>query len=152
MLDRLGERAAQQVDLDALATLEPILAELDPARRVQVMLNRCRWLFNHSEYTAQHELAEQAIALAESHGLDGLAMEAQLWLGKGLTWEGKHDEARAALDASLAAARRANRRSVIADSLRYLAIIAGNVSEFALAAEAARGDDRDPHRRRRPPG
>ena len=98
------------------------------------MLNRCRWLFNHSEYTAQHELAEQAIALAESHGLDGLAMEAQLWLGKGLTWEGKHDEARAALDASLAAARRANRRSVIADSLRYLAIIAGNVSEFALAA------------------
>ena len=135
VLDRIGDRAAQQIDLDVLATLEPILAELDPARRLRVMINRCRWLFHHSDYAGQHALAEQAIALAESHGLADLAMEAQLWLGKGLTWEGKHEEARAALDASLAAGRRAGRRSVIAESLRYLAIVAGNVSEFALAAE-----------------
>ncbi len=135
VLDRIGDRAAQQVDLDALGTLEPILAELDPARQVQVMINRCRWLFHHSDYAGQHELAEQAIALAEAHGLADLAMEAQLWLGKGLTWEGKHEEARAALDASLAAGRRTGRRLVIAESLRYLAIVAGNVSEFALAAE-----------------
>ena len=76
----------------------------------RVMINRCRWLFHHSDYAGQHALAEQAIALAESHGLADLAMEAQLWLGKGLTWEGKHEEARAALDASLAAGRRAGRR------------------------------------------
>ena len=100
VLDRIGDRPAQQVDLDALDTLEPILAELDPARRVQVMLNRCRWLFHHSEYAGRgSELAEQAIALAESNGLADLATEAQLWLGKGLTWEGKHEAARAALDA-----------------------------------------------------
>ena len=98
------------------------------------------------------ELAEQAIALAESHGLDDLAMEAQLWLGKGLTWEGKHDEARDALDA-VARRRRAGRPAqVIAESLRYLAIVAGNVSEFALAAELLDESHRHPHRGRRRAG
>ena len=61
--------------------------------------------------------------------------EGRLWLGKGLTWAGQHHAAREALEAALAVARERGLRRVMTESLRYLAIVASNISEFARAKE-----------------
>ena len=105
VLDRIGDRAAQRADLDALERLETSVAD-DPVRRVRLLLTRCRWSFHQSEYAAQGVIALAAIDLARSHHLDDLEAEARLWLGKGLTWEGKHQEARDALEAAPTGIRR----------------------------------------------
>ena len=96
-------------------------------------MTRSRWTFHHSQYEAQGAAALEAIELAQSVGRGDLVTEARLWLGKGLTWEGKHQAAREALDAALAGARALGQRRLITESLRYLAIVASNVSEFAQA-------------------
>jgi class 3 adenylate cyclase/tetratricopeptide (TPR) repeat protein len=140
VLDRVGDRAAQKADLAALDAIEPAVAEIDPVRCVRLLLTRCRWAFHQSEYGNQQALAREAIEMTRSAGLDDLEPEARLWLGKGLTWEGQHAAATDALDAALAGARARGQRRVITESLRYLAIVASNVSEYprarALLAEA----------------
>ncbi len=133
VLDRIGDRPAQQALLTILDSLEPVIADMDPVRRVRLLITRCRWNFHHSEYGAQEAAALQAIELARVAGLDELEPEARLWLGKGLTWEGRHQEAREALDAAQAGARARGQRRVLSEALRYLAIVASNVSEFGRA-------------------
>ena len=135
VLDRIGDRPAQQEILTVLDSMESIVADMDPRRRVRLLITRCRWKFHHSEYGAQEADALQAIDLAREAGLDESVNEARLWLGKGLTWEGRHHEARAALDAAEAGARALGQRRVLSESLRYLAIVASNVSEFARARD-----------------
>jgi class 3 adenylate cyclase/tetratricopeptide (TPR) repeat protein len=133
VLDRLGDRPAQQRDLAKLDELEPAVTEGDPVRRVRLLLTRARWRFHHSEYAAQEESAREAIDVAHSAGLTDLEADARLWLGKGLTWAGQHEPAREALDSAASAARERGQRRVLSESLRYLAIVASNVSEFPKA-------------------
>ncbi len=133
VLDRLGDRAAQQADLADLESLEPVIAELDPARHVGILLARCRWLFHHTEYDAEAAAAHRAIDVAGRAARPDLEAEARLWLGKGLTWRGDHDRARDALTAALAGGRASGRRKTVAEALRYLAIVANNVSDFPTA-------------------
>jgi class 3 adenylate cyclase/tetratricopeptide (TPR) repeat protein len=133
VLDRIGDRPAQKADLEALDSLETVVADADPGRRIRLLLTRCRWTFHHSDYQAQEEAARRALDLAQGAGLADLETEARLWMGKGMTWEGRHEEARAALDASIVGARATGQRRVITEALRYLAIVAGNMSEFSRA-------------------
>ena len=56
VLDRIGDRPAQQADLAALDAIEASLAEIDPARCIRLLLTRCRWAFHHSEYDAQEAI------------------------------------------------------------------------------------------------
>ena len=135
LLDRMGDRQAQQADLAILDSLEPAVAEIDQVRRVRLLLTHCRWAFHHTEYAAQQAAALRAIGIAQEAGLEDQEAEGRLWLGKGLTWAGEHEAAREALDAALAAARARGLRKVSIEALRYLAIVAGNVSEFARAKE-----------------
>lgn len=131
VLDRIGDRLAQQGDLDTLASL---VSEVDdPARRIRLMLTQCRWSFHHSEYDAQSRVAQEAVLLAHDAGLPELENEARLWWGKGLAWVGQHDAARDILERALAGGRQLEQRIVITESLRYLAIVASNVSEFPTA-------------------
>ena len=113
LLDRMGDRQAQQADLATLDALEPAVAEIDPVRRVRLLLTHCRWAFHHTEYAAQQAAALKAIGIARDAGLEDQEAEGRLWLGKGLTWAGEHEAAREALDAALAAA--ANARAAEGD-------------------------------------
>jgi len=124
VLDRIGDRAAQEVDLAAL-----VRDVDDPVRRIRLLLTRCRWTFHHSQYDEQAAAAQEATTLAQAAGLDELVNEARLWSGKGLAWQGEHQAARDALDQALAGARRVGQRRVVTETLRYLAIVATNVSE-----------------------
>ncbi|MDF2731854.1 MAG: adenylate/guanylate cyclase, partial [Desertimonas sp.] len=135
VLDRIGDRPAQAADLAALDAIEAGVSDIDPGRCIRLFLTRCRWAFHHSDYEAQQRFARQAIDIAQSAGHDDLEPEARLWLGKGLTWEGRHEAAREALDAALRGGRSRGQRRVITESLRYLAIVASNVSEFPRAKE-----------------
>ena len=151
VLDRIGDRSAQEVDLEVLSAL--VAAVDDPVRRIRLLLTRCRWTFHHSDYAAQHEAAQEAFALARQSGHPDLEAEASLWIGKGLAWQGQHRGAREALDRALVGARSLGLRKVITETLRYLAIVANNVSEFpraeALLREAIDGAPRGGRRRRR---
>ena len=131
VLDRLGDRAAQQADLDILDAL--VGGVDDPVRRIRLLITRCRWTFHRTEYEAAAAAAQEAIELARNAGLDDLEAEARLWWGKGLTWEGSHQAARETLERALASARALGLRRVVTESLRYLAIVANNVSEFPQA-------------------
>ncbi len=131
VLDRMGDREAQQADLEILDDL--VGGIYDPARRIRLLLTQCGWRFHHSEYDAEAAAAQEAIELARANGLPELENEARLWMGKGLAWIGRHDAARQALDQALAGARARGQRRVITETLRYLAIVANNVSEYPRA-------------------
>ena len=123
---------AQQADLDDPRRPRR-RRSTTPTSRIRLLLTRCRWTFHHSEYGAEEAAAHEAIELARRTGLPELENEARLWMGKGLTWTGRHQAARDALDQALAGARALGQRRVITESLRYLAIVANNVSEFPRA-------------------
>jgi class 3 adenylate cyclase/tetratricopeptide (TPR) repeat protein len=133
VLDRMGDRQAQEDDLRQLDALEASATATDPERCIRLLLTRCRWLFHHSDYRGQEDAAHRAIDLAVEAGLPELETDARLWLGKGLAWEARHEEARRELDAAIIGARSTGQRRVVAESMRYLAIVAGNLSEFPRA-------------------
>lgn len=85
VLDRIGDRAAQEVDLAALAELVKHVD--DPERRIRLLLTRCRWTFHHSQYDEQAAAAQEAITLAQAAALDELVNEARCGRARG--WRGK---------------------------------------------------------------
>ncbi len=130
VFDRMGDRDRQRRDLDALDTLAP---QLDDRRRVQLLLRWASWHFHHSEYEEQEVPAQSAVALARQAGMADLESDALLWWGRGLTWKGSHAQARDVLEQALAKARAADQPRVVGESLRYLAIVANNESQFPRA-------------------
>lgn len=130
VFDRQGDRDAQRRDLDAL---EALATQLDDRRRVQLLLRWASWHFHHSEYEEQAIPARSAVDLARRAGLADLEADALLWWGRGLTWKGAHAQAKEVLEQALAAARAAEELRLVGESLRYLAIVANNESQFPLA-------------------
>ena len=98
-----------------------------------MLLAEASWLFRRSAYDESAARAGQAISLADQQGDLPRQTAARLWRGRALTWQGRHEDARAALEDALKHARRAGDRSAIAESLRYLAIVANNVSDYPRA-------------------
>jgi len=133
VLDRLGDRPAQEVDLNAM---EVELTDVDdPRRNAQLLVARAQWSFLHSDYAAQSTFASEGAALARAAGLLDIEADAVLWWGKGLTWAYEHDEARTTLEEALALARRGGLGNTEAETLRYLAIVASNQSRLAEAEQ-----------------
>jgi tetratricopeptide (TPR) repeat protein len=129
--DRVGDRAAQRSDLDAMAAL---LDGVDDARRaVEMRVALARWHFEHSEYTRAAATAHEGALVAAEAGVTHLEAEAMLWMGKSLTWAFDHDAARETLGVALDLARRSADRRIEGETLRYLAIVANNLSELGEA-------------------
>ena len=132
VLDRMGDREAQQRDLTAMDALLP---QLDPLRRTHLLICKATWSFNHSDYATQVVFAEEAVGVAAKHGLTEAEAEARLAWGKGLAWSGQHVAAREVLDKALAVARRVGRPRLIGETLRYMSIVANNQSDFARSMD-----------------
>jgi tetratricopeptide (TPR) repeat protein len=148
MLDRVGDRDGQQLDLAELQELADRLGD-DPGRTIQVQLAHSRWSFATSGYDEAELWAERAAGTAEAAGLDAELAEAHLWLGKALTWHEETEPAREALGRALDEAHAARRPQLAAEALRYLSILANNEGDYpsaldyveqARAAFAAVGD------------
>jgi class 3 adenylate cyclase/tetratricopeptide (TPR) repeat protein len=133
VFERLGDRAAQAV---ALRRMSELCLELDdPACTVTTLLGESRRAFETSEYDEAVELATRATDVARGAGLDDRVAEGYLWSGKALTWHGQGAEARDRLDTALKIAREEGRTTIVAESLRYLAMLASNEGRFADALE-----------------
>ncbi len=147
VLDRMADRAAQGAAVSAMDAEAQYLA--DPERDVTRLLARARWLFEASDYAGAGEAAREGGEVAAAADLRAREAEAQLWLGKSLTWAGSLDDAAAALNSSLEQASAAQAAPVVGEALRYLAIVESNLGRFsaslsllerARAAHAADGD------------
>lgn len=130
VFDRMGDRAVQRRDLDAL---DALATHLDDRRRIQLLLRWASWHFHHSEYEQQSIPARSAVDLARGAGMADLEADALLWWGRGLTWKGAHAQAKDVLERALAQARAAGKPRLVGESLRYLAIVANNESQFPRA-------------------
>ncbi len=130
VFDRMGDRDLQRQDLDAL---DALATQLDVRRRVQLLLRWASWHFHHSEYEEQAVPAQAAVALARDAGMADLEADALLWWGRGLTWQGSHAQAKDVLEQALARAHAAEQPRLVGESLRYLAIVANNESQFPRA-------------------
>jgi class 3 adenylate cyclase/tetratricopeptide (TPR) repeat protein len=127
----LGNRDADLADFAALDELDTQLR--DPTRHVLLQLARCRQLFHSSEYDTQIATAMATVEEAGAAGLPERQVEAQLWLGQGYAWRGDHDDANRVLKGALVGARATHQSRLEAETLRYLAIVANNRSEFDSA-------------------
>ncbi len=133
VLEQQAERAAQMAVLDEL---DELAERIDvPLYSVRALLARSRRLFSDSDYGPQVETARRAADLAAGAGLPSVEIEALLWSGKGLTWDGRNDEAEAVLQQALAGARRTGERFLEAEVMRYLGVVANNRSDFPRAVE-----------------
>ena len=133
VFERLGDRAAQGT---ALARMAEISAELnDPARTVTTLLAQSRRAFEASEYDAAVDLATRAADAARGCGLDEQVAQGHLWAGKALTWHGEGAAASERLNTALGVARAQGRTAIVAESLRYLAMLASNEGRFGDALD-----------------
>ena len=131
--ERLGERDLQQA---ALAELERLESGLDdPGRTAQLLLRQGHSAFNASDFAAQVAAARQAIDRARAAGLDLIEVEALLLCGQGLAWDSQHGAANDVLEEALAGARATGRPWLIGESIRYMAIVAGNQGDFDRSIE-----------------
>ena len=113
VLDRMGDRDAQQEDL---AAMDALLPRLDPLRKTHLLICKATWSFNHSDYGTQVVLAEEAVEVAAEHGLTEAEGEARLTWGKGLTWSGQHAAARDVLEEALTVVRQVGRPRLIGEA------------------------------------
>jgi class 3 adenylate cyclase len=127
-LDRTGDVAAEQA---TLAAVRAAAAEVsDPARTADVLLAEASWLFRRSSYEESVARSDEAITLADQQADLRRQTAARVWRGRALTWQGRHEDARAALEDALQYARTVGDPSIVAESLRYLAIVANNVGDY----------------------
>ncbi len=141
--DYLGDRAAQQADL---ATLEGLLARLpddddQPRRRTAVLIAKARVDFALGNYASAEADAGAAAGIAAGAGLGVVEAEAVLVHGKSLTWRGAGGGALESLTYALELARHHRANALVAESLRYLSMLANNEGRLeealALAEESA---------------
>ena len=132
LADRQGDRARQQVHLEAMARLEE---RLDPSRRVALLLAQGRWAFVQSEYDAARGLSGRAVQLATEQDRTDLVAEALLLQGRTLTWAEDPDAARACLARAVERARESNRPDVEGEALRYLGMVASNTGDYPRSME-----------------
>ncbi|HEY6741141.1 MAG TPA: adenylate/guanylate cyclase domain-containing protein [Lapillicoccus sp.] len=133
VFERLGDRAAQDTALVRMAELGDRLD--DAARTAITLLAQSRRAFEASEYDEAVDLATRATDVARGSGLDDQVAEGHLWAGKALTWHGHGAAASDRLNTALGVARAQGRTAIVAESLRYLAMLAGNEGRFADALD-----------------
>ena len=134
VLERIGDRSGQEVDLTEMDALTALLPDDEP-RRLTLLLARARSSFEHSDYDRVLELTSQVAEAAERAGLPARAVEARLWRGKALTWNEDLDGARNCLAAARDLAHQLGRLWLEGEALRYLAMVANDSGDFPLALE-----------------
>ncbi|HEU4331169.1 MAG TPA: adenylate/guanylate cyclase domain-containing protein [Lapillicoccus sp.] len=133
VLDRQGDRSAKP---EILRRMDEVSSQLgDPDRTVTSLLGQSRHAFESSEYDRAVDLATRAADTARDAGLGARVAEGHLWSGKALTWQGDGAAAQTQLDTALVAARTAGQTALVAETLRYLAMLASNEGRFADALE-----------------
>ena len=145
VLDRIGDRDAQRVVLDALAAADD---GTDPRRSATVRLAESRWLYFHGRYDASADVSADAVALARTAGSTRLEADSLNRLGSALAWSGEHDGAQAALLHAQDLATAADEPSLVGTSLRIQSSVAVNMGDYPAAlalAEHARAIHRDNH-------
>lgn len=130
LAERQGDRNRQH---EHLRELERLDAEVDGARRVELLLVRGRWAFVHSEYDEARALSGSAVQLAHEQERPDLAAEALLLQGKSLTWAEDPDAARVCLTQALERGRESGRADVEGEALRYLGMVASNTGDYPLS-------------------
>ncbi len=137
--DYLGDRAAQQADLD---TLDGLLVRLpddadQPRRRTAVLIARARVDFALGNYDSAERDAGAAAGVAAGAGLGVVEAEAVLVHGKSQTWRGNGSGAAASLTYALELAREHRSAPLVAESLRYLSMLANNEGRLEEALDLA---------------
>ncbi len=140
VLDRCGDREAQRQDLSEMERLDGRLGP-DPARRFALQLARSRLAFAVSDYDEAEQWADAALVTATEGALPAEEAEAQLWRGKSLTWREDQLAAADSLSRALEGGRTHGTAQQVAESLRYLSILANNEGRypdaFELSSQAA---------------
>ena len=132
VLDRTGARDAQREVLDRLLDT----AGDDPERRAHALVAQGRWLFFHSDYAATVPVAQEATVLAVQVGRADLELQALLLTGRALAFRGDHAAAREHLGRLLARAQEVGSLREVAETQRLLGVVATNLHEQQVAAEA----------------
>ena len=137
--DYLGDRAAQLADLD---TLDGLLARLpddagQPRRRTSVLIARARVDFALGNYDSAERDAGAAAGVAAGAGLGVVEAEAVLVHGKSQTWRGNGSGAAASLTYALELAREHGSAPLVAETLRYLSMLANNEGRLEEALDLA---------------
>ncbi|MFC8731919.1 ATP-binding protein [Luteimicrobium sp. NPDC057192] len=146
VLDRRGDRAAQDVDLEALARL--VAAEdarelagdhgvVDRRARLDALLARVRRDHEASRYGAALSGARVVEERARTAGLPDVRAEAALWAGRALTWSVGGAEASSELDRAYDLALAAGLPAVAGEALRHLGILAEDGGRYAEAYDLA---------------
>lgn len=89
----LSELGLRDETSRALEELDRLTQDAPPADRVDLLLRRSRFAYDHSELRAAREFADQAMALASAHDVTVLVAEARLMHAVILASEGTRDEA-----------------------------------------------------------
>ncbi len=132
VLDREGERAAQEADIERMGGL---LDRVDAERRVRHHLAAARLAFDTSRYDTAISCAGVAVDDAAAAGLREAEARGHLLAGKAHTWSDDTGAARDALARSIAVADEVGLDAVAAESLRYLGMIAGNEGDYEGSLE-----------------
>ena len=142
--DYLGDRAAQLADLD---TLDGLLARLpddagQPRRRTSVLIARARVDFALGNYDSAEPTPGPRPGCAAGAGLGVVEAEAVLVHGKSQTWRGNGSGAAASLTYALELAREHGSAPLVAETLRYLSMLANNEGRLEEALDWPRSPPR----------
>jgi tetratricopeptide (TPR) repeat protein len=131
ILARMGEREAQQQDLEALCRLVEILN--DEARRAKVSLREARFAEMMGDYPAALAVLEEAIQAARR--AEDIPQEARALKGMGyILWrKGDYKESGQCSQEALSLARRAGLKEVETGALHNLAVVHWRLGELDKA-------------------
>jgi PAS domain S-box-containing protein len=131
-----GDREAQARDLVALHELSEALddGERDAtARKIEVALRRARYAFSTSDYPGTIAAAQMVVDLARSVENPRQEAAGHVQWGRALWRQGEPDAAKSQFERALSLARDAQLRSVEADSLRSLGLVAFVGGDYTTA-------------------
>jgi class 3 adenylate cyclase/tetratricopeptide (TPR) repeat protein len=136
VLERMGDRSAQDADLAAMTDIVS-RAKDDVERRVRLALAQARLAHERSDYDATVELATLIENDARGAGLEEAVVEAGVWKGKALIWQEDVENALTVLTSTRDRARQLAKPSLEGEALRCLAMLASNKGDFEDSLEFA---------------
>jgi adenylate cyclase len=131
LYDLLGDRPAQQADLDALVALARELG--DRGKQIEVMLRQSRCAEVMGDYPASAAVAETAVIWAQGMGDVALAAAAYLQRGRVGVRQGEYEAAADHSRRALALAEQVDDRSLQASCVRNLGTVAWALGDYAEA-------------------
>lgn len=135
---RLGDREAQEADLEALDALVGLReegAEAPVTWKVRVLQRRASYFDATTDYAATVEAAREGVALAEGAGMWREAAALIGSWGHALLQQGRFPEAQERLEVGRAHAERAGAKRELAAIVRALGVVLHHRADFARTRE-----------------